>query len=107
MNNVILLAIRDRDYALQNFKKLKSPENHKIYVLLRNKVQYRVRKAKLNLFKDKIAQCINSSSALRKTLNKLGISKKQSAASTIGLDIDSKLYSLPPSPQFRNEIHMW
>ena len=46
MDNEILLAIRDRDNALQNFKKQNSPENHKIYCILRNKVQYKVRKTK-------------------------------------------------------------
>ena len=56
---------------------------------LRNKVQYmyEVRKAK----QCRNAQCRNSSSDLWKTLKNSGISKKESAASSIGLDIDSKI----------------
>ena len=62
MDNEMLLAIRDIDNAMQNLKKLKSHENHKIYRLLRNKVHHKVhRKAKQNFVKDKIAQCRNSS----------------------------------------------
>ena len=68
MDNEILLAIRDRDNALNFFRELKSPENHKIYCQLRNKNQYKVWKAKTIFFKDEIAQCINSSSNLWKTL---------------------------------------
>ena len=92
MDNEMLLAIRDRDNAMQNLKKLKSHENHKIYCLLRNKVHHKVRKAKRNFVKDKIiAQCRNSSWDLWKTLKNKGISKKQSAVSSIRLDIDSKI----------------
>ena len=76
MDNEILLAICDRDNALQNCKKLNSPENHKIYCILRNKVQYKVRKMKQKIFKDKIVQCRNSSSDLWKTLKNVCISKK-------------------------------
>ena len=76
MDNTILLAIRDRDNVLKFFKKLKSPENQKIYCHLRNKVQYKFRKAKQFFFKNKMVQCRNSSSDLWKTLKKLGISKK-------------------------------
>ena len=84
--------IRDRDNAMQNLKKLKSHENHKIYCLLRNKFHHKVRKAKRNFVKDKIiAQCRNSSWDLWKTLKNKGISKKQSTASSIRLDIDSKI----------------
>ena len=70
MNKEILLAIRDRDKALKHFKNLKSPENHRIYCQLRNKIQYKVRKDKQFFFKDKIAQYRNSSSDFWKTLKK-------------------------------------
>ena len=54
MDNEILLALRDRDNALKFFRKLKSPEHHKIYCQLRNKIQYKIWKAKHNFFTDKI-----------------------------------------------------
>ena len=78
MSNDISQAIKLRDQELCYLKNQKSSGNHKLFCMLRNKVQYQIRKAKHNYFNDKIEECKNSSSELWKSLKKLGISKKNS-----------------------------
>ena len=81
----LLDNIRARFQALETFRKNKTDENSKYFCILRNRVQYNIKKVKRDYFYNKISECKNSSTAIWKAVKSLGFTKLKSSAKCIGL----------------------
>ena len=84
--------IHDRDKALHTFRKTKNSGYYSDYKMLRNKVQYEIKKAKTQYYKDKIEDNLNNPKNLWNILKDMGAGKKGSTRSnSIGLEVNGEV----------------
>ena len=92
MNKDILCLIRERNIAYKNWKKHMNDETlSKKYRLLRNLIQRKVRKAKLEYLQNQIEENKQDSRKLWKNLKNLGLKNKKNKEQESVIRVDGQL----------------